>query len=90
MISFSYLAIYYSTPEAKKKENRVALIETNKGKIKILLYEDKMPITTKNFIELASSGFYNGLKFHRVEEWVIQTGDPKGDGTGGSNKTIPL
>lgn len=49
------------------------------------------PITTKNFIELAQKGFYDGLTFHRVEPgFVVQGGDPKGDGTGGSEKTIPL
>ena len=70
---------------------KYALIETDKGTIKAELYTDKAPITTKNFIELADSGFYNGLKFHRVEPgFVVQGGDPKGDGTGGSEKTIPL
>ena len=66
-------------------------IETDSGIIKAELYVDKAPITTKNFIDLANSGFYNGLTFHRVEpKFVIQGGDPKGDGTGGSGKTIPL
>lgn len=70
---------------------KYALIETDKGTIKAELYTDKAPITTKNFIELADSGFYNGLKFHRVEPgFVVQGGDPNGDGTGGSEKTIPL
>ncbi len=72
-------------------KTRIAVIETNKGTIKIELYESKAPITVKNFIELAQSGFYNGSIFHRVEpNFVAQTGDPKGDGTGGSGKTIPL
>lgn len=71
--------------------NRVAFIETEKGTIKFELYEKEAPITTKNFIELAQKGFYDGLTFHRVEPgFVIQGGDPKGDGTGGSGKTIPL
>ncbi len=75
----------------KKMNNKIATIETDKGIIKFELYEDKAPITTKNFIELAQSGFYDGLTFHRVEPgFVIQGGDPKGDGTGGSEKTIPL
>lgn len=70
---------------------KYAIIETDKGIIKAELYTDKAPITTKNFIELANSGFYNGLNFHRVEHgFVVQGGDPKGDGTGGSGKTIPL
>ncbi len=74
-----------------KMTDRIATIETNKGIIKFELFEDKAPITTKNFIELAESGFYNGLTFHRVEPgFVIQGGDPNGDGTGGSGKTIPL
>ncbi len=72
-------------------ENRVATIVTEKGTIKFELYEKDAPITTKNFIELAQKGFYDGLTFHRVEPgFVIQGGDPKGDGTGGSGKTIPL
>src|ERR1043166_3441243 len=70
---------------------RTAVIETNKGTIKFHLYETDAPITTSNFIELAQKGFYDGLTFHRVEPgFVIQGGDPKGNGTGGSGKTIPL
>ncbi len=61
------------------------------GVIKFELYEDKAPITSKNFIDLANSNFYDGLIFHRYEPgFVIQGGDPNGDGTGGSGKTIPL
>ncbi len=71
--------------------NRTAILETVKGTIKFELYEKEAPITTKNFIDLANKGFYNGLTFHRVEPgFVIQGGDPKGNGTGGSGKTIPL
>jgi cyclophilin family peptidyl-prolyl cis-trans isomerase len=71
--------------------NRVAVLETSKGRIKFELYEDKAPITTANFIKLAESGFYDGLIFHRVvDNFVIQTGDPKGNGTGGSSATINL
>ena len=74
-----------------KMSYKIATIETDKGIIKVELYQNKAPITTKNFIELAQSGFYNGLIFHRVEPgFVVQGGDPKGDGTGGSKKTIPL
>ena len=70
---------------------KYVVIETGKGTIKAELYTEKAPITTKNFIDLANSGFYNGLTFHRVEkDFVIQGGDPKGDGTGGSGKAIPL
>ncbi len=71
--------------------NRFAVIETNKGTIKLELFEDKAPTTTANFIKLAESEFYNGLTFHRyVAGFVIQGGDPKGDGTGGSAESIPL
>ncbi|VVB91500.1 Cyclophilin type peptidyl-prolyl cis-trans isomerase/CLD [uncultured archaeon] len=72
-------------------KNRIATIVTEKGTIKFELYEKDAPITTKNFIDLAQRGFYNGLTFHRVVPgFVIQGGDPKGDGTGGSGTTIPL
>ncbi|MGH9845517.1 MAG: peptidylprolyl isomerase [Blastocatellia bacterium] len=71
--------------------NRTATIETNKGTIKFVLYEDLAPITTGNFIELAGRQFYDGLKFHRVEPgFVIQGGCPQGTGMGGSGKNIPL
>lgn len=71
--------------------NRSAVLETSKGTIKFELDESGAPITASNFIRLAQGGFYNGLKFHRyVRGFVIQGGDPRGDGTGGSDKTIEL
>jgi peptidyl-prolyl cis-trans isomerase B (cyclophilin B) len=64
--------------------NRKAIIETSKGRITIELYEDKAPGTAANFIDLVERGFYDGLKFHRYEPgFVIQGGDPQGNGTGG-------
>ncbi len=72
-------------------QNRTAAIETAKGVIKLVLYEDLAPITTANFIELAEKKFYDGLTFHRVEKgFVIQGGCPYGTGTGGSGRNIPL
>ncbi|MBA2114734.1 peptidylprolyl isomerase [Bremerella alba] len=63
---------------------KVATIETNKGTIKLELFEDKVPKTVGNFEKLASEGFYDGLKFHRViEDFMVQTGCPQGTGTGG-------
>src|SRR4051794_23228867 len=65
--------------------NRTATITTSKGTIKFTLHEDKAPTTTGNFVELAESGFYSGLTFHRVEPgFVIQGGCPNGTGTGSS------
>ena len=72
-------------------EGRTAVIETDKGTIRAKLYEEGAPNTTKNFIELVEKGFYDNLKFHRVVPgFVVQGGDPKGNGTGGSGKTIKL
>jgi peptidyl-prolyl cis-trans isomerase B (cyclophilin B) len=63
---------------------KVAVIETNKGTIRAQLHDDKVPKTVANFEKLANSGFYNGLKFHRViADFMIQTGCPEGTGRGG-------
>ena len=60
-----------------------AIIKTNKGEIKLNLFPDVAPITVLNFITLAKTGYYNGLKFHRViEDFMIQGGDPTGTGAG--------
>jgi len=64
------------------------LLKTNKGDIKIELYDD-MPITAGNFKKLVSEGFYNGVIFHRViDNFMIQGGDPTGTGTGGPGYQI--
>jgi peptidyl-prolyl cis-trans isomerase B (cyclophilin B) len=71
--------------------DRTVTFETTKGPIVAQLYEAQAPITTRNFIDLIQKGFYDGLSFHRyVAGFVIQGGDPAGDGTGGSGKNIPL
>ncbi|MEK6853681.1 MAG: peptidylprolyl isomerase [Nanoarchaeota archaeon] len=58
-------------------KNKTAIFETNLGTFEIELLESQMPITTKNFIDLAEKGFYDGTRFHRViEGFMIQGGDP--------------
>ena len=60
------------------------------GDFKVELYEDKAPLTTGNFINLSQSGYYDNTTFHRVMDgFMIQGGDPRGDGTGGPGYTIP-
>jgi peptidyl-prolyl cis-trans isomerase B (cyclophilin B) len=57
--------------------SKTATFETNKGKIVAELYEKDAPITVENFEKLANSGFYDGVKFHRViSDFVVQGGDP--------------
>ena len=59
------------------------------GTIKVELDADAAPITVTNFVNLAKKGFYDGLTFHRIMSgFMIQGGDPRGDGTGGSDQTI--
>lgn len=69
--------------------NPTAIMETNMGTIEIELYLDKTPVTAQNFIDLSKKGFYDGVIFHRViDGFMIQGGDPEGNGFGGSSRTI--
>ena len=69
--------------------NTHARLETSLGVVEVELFEDAAPITTANFLKLAKQGFYDGVLFHRViPQFMVQTGDPKGDGTGGPGYTI--
>jgi peptidyl-prolyl cis-trans isomerase B (cyclophilin B) len=62
---------------------KTATIETNRGTIRLELFDDKTPKTVANFEKLAGDGFYNGIKFHRViPDFMVQTGCPHGTGTG--------
>lgn len=62
----------------------VAKFETTEGNFEVKLFHKRAPMTVSNFVNLAKKGFYNGLVFHRViPNFMIQGGDPKGDGTGG-------
>ena len=74
----------------KETKNYIAKIEVeNYGTITLKLEGKKAPITAQNFVDLAKSGFYDGLTFHRIiKGFMIQGGDPNGNGTGGSDKTI--
>jgi cyclophilin family peptidyl-prolyl cis-trans isomerase len=89
-------------PAGPRQPNHTAILETDDGTIKFELLEDEVPKTAENFRLLAERGYYNGTTFHRViSGFMIQGGDPKGDGTGGQtatgamlpneiNKTSPL
>ena len=66
--------------------NRTAVIQTNKGTIRVELLESDAPKTTENFITLAQRGYYDGIIFHRViKNFMIQGGDPTGTGRGGES-----
>lgn len=78
------------TPAATPDPDKVnVVIETDKGTIKAELYPDVAPITVANFQKLVSEGFYDGLTFHRIiKGFMIQGGDPNGNGSGGSPDKI--
>jgi len=99
VIFFYLLIVGFLTPKKenlpndntkKVPEKYIATIKTAKGDIKVELYNKVSPKTVNNFIKKSKSGFYNKKIFHRVEDWVIQGGDPLGNGTGGGNMETEL
>ena len=81
---------YVQTRDIEGRDIKYVEIEFERyGKVVVLLDATTAPITVANFISLVESGFYDGLKMHRIiQDFMIQGGDPKGNGTGGSDKTI--
>ena len=81
---------YISSPSVETVGRRNAVITVkNYGEIHLQLYGDLAPITVDNFVNLAQSGFYDGLTFHRImKDFMIQGGDPEGTGLGGSEQNI--
>ena len=86
-------------PETPETQEHIDVSAMETVKVRILmqtgdemileLYPQIAPITVQNFVDLATSGFYDGLTFHRIiAGFMIQGGDPKGNGTGSSDKTI--
>ena len=72
-----------------EETNYVVIQVEDHGSIVVELFPDVAPITVENFKKLVSDGFYDGLIFHRViNNFMIQGGDPKGNGTGGSDENI--
>ena len=71
-------------------KNPVVVLETSEGKIELELFPKVAPKHVENFLGLVRRGFYDSLIFHRViDGFMIQTGDPNGDGSGGSGTTVP-
>ena len=71
-------------------KNPVVVLETSEGKIELELFPKVAPKHVENFLGLVRRGFYDSLMFHRViDGFMIQTGDPNGDGSGGADTTVP-
>lgn len=80
-----------STSSGNQAISQTATIELEKGGIvKIQLSPNAAPKTVANFAAKANGGSYDNLTFHRVEDWVVQGGDPLGNGTGGGNQATEL
>lgn len=92
-MSFAKLSLFLSllatipfNPLAANDKTTTATIQTSEGNIQITLYPDVAPKAVENFIKLAESHYYDGVIFHRViRNFMVQTGDPKGNGTGGQS-----
>jgi len=76
--------------QQKKSTMKKGIIATSKGNITVEFYPEETPKTVENFATKAKSNYYKGLTFHRVENWVIQGGDPAGNGTGGGKMPTEL
>lgn len=96
LLCFSLVGCHTSSDTDKKEKNeylsgnyQVDIVVKNYGTIKAEIDADTAPITVTNFVNLCKDHFYDGLTFHRIiDGFMIQGGDPLGDGTGGSDKTI--
>jgi len=66
-----------------------ATLNTTQGQVVIELLPDTAPVTVNNFVVLALNGYYNGSQFWKSEDWVVQAGDPKANGTGGPGYNLP-
>ena len=76
----------YPQLNTEEYDGPIVTLETNQGEIKIKLFEKQAPMTVENFIRLAKKKYYDGTIFHRViSDFMIQGGDPEGDGTGGES-----
>ncbi len=81
--------VSYDLPELTEAGTYADIIIENYGVITVKLDAETAPITVENFVKLANEGFYDGLTFHRIMEgFMMQGGDPKGNGTGGSENEI--
>lgn len=87
----AYLPAFLSPDSLPQgRENPQFIIKTSRGDITVELFLGETPLTARNFMHLAETGFYENLDFHRVvADFVIQGGDPLGDGWGGSDYLIP-
>lgn len=95
LLALAMLAGCAQGQSGEKKESMVeknrprVIMETDMGKIVLELFPDVAPNHVKNFLDLANKGFYDGLTFHRViKGFVIQGGDPNGDGSGNAGHTV--
>ena len=90
VLTMVLLAVLCLSFASCSNETKYAVIEVeNYGVIVVALYPEYAPKTVANFVSLANEGFYDGLTFHRViDNFMIQGGDPRADGTGGSDKNL--
>jgi peptidylprolyl isomerase len=87
-LALGFLALALSPARAADPQNTVYM-DVPTGRVVIELRPDLAPLTVAHFKELVRRGFYDGLTFHRViADFMAQTGDPKGDGTGGSGHPV--
>jgi cyclophilin family peptidyl-prolyl cis-trans isomerase len=90
LFSLINLNCMHSENNGTKKDINVIRFETNMGTFDVKVFPDKAPKTAARIKELAASGFYNGIIFHRIiDAFVIQGGDPTGTGMSGSGTPIP-
>ena len=89
IIAAHIIALCLSAAGCSAPNTKVEIEMQDGGKIELELDRKNAPITVDNFVSLVKSGFYDGLTFHRIAPgFVIQGGDPNGDGSGGSDKNI--
>ncbi len=82
LIALATSLVCVASQSRAQGSDQFVLLQTTKGPITMRIFVSMVPNTAGNFLDLVEQGFYNGLSWHRVENWVIQGGDPNGNGSG--------